>query len=66
MYILSGRIAVISYDPNTDQRLEEKMLGPNDFVFVPSKEPHSMRNLSATEDVTFLCCIANIYEEEGI
>ena len=66
MYILSGRIAVASHDPKTDERLEEKILGPNDFVFVPSMEPHSMRNLSDNEDVTFLCCIANIYEEEGI
>jgi quercetin dioxygenase-like cupin family protein len=64
MYILSGRIAVASYDPKTDERLEEKILGPNDFVFVPSMEPHSMRNLSDSGDVTFLCCIANIYEED--
>jgi hypothetical protein len=66
IYILSGRIAVASYHPKTDERLEEKILGPNDFVFVPSMEPHSMRNLSDNEDVTFLCCIANIYEDEGI
>ena len=50
----------------TDEKAEEKVLGPNDFVFVPSMEPHSMRNLSDNEDVTFLCCIANIYEDEGV
>ncbi|MFB3884998.1 MAG: cupin domain-containing protein [Thermodesulfobacteriota bacterium] len=66
MYILSGRIVVFSYDPKTDNVIEEKNLGPNDFVFIPSMEPHSMRNLSDKENVAFLCCIANIYEEEGI
>ena len=66
MYILSGRIAVVSYDKETDAKIEEKVMGPNDFVFVPSMEPHSMRNLSDTENVTFLCCIANVYEDESI
>ncbi len=66
MYILSGRIAIASHHSKADERLEEKILGRNDFVFVPSMEPHSMRNLSDNEDVTFLCCIANIYENEGI
>ena len=66
MYILSGRIAVFSYRFETDEKLEEKVMGPNDFVFVPSMEPHSMKNLSDTEDVTFLCCIANVYEDESI
>ena len=66
MYILSGRIAIASHHPKTDEKLEEKILGPNDFVFVPSMEPHSMRNLNDNEEVTFLCCIANIYEDEGI
>lgn len=66
MYILGGRIVVFSYDPKTDKKIEEKVMGPNDFVFVPTMEPHSIKNLSDTEDVTFLCCIANVYEEESI
>jgi quercetin dioxygenase-like cupin family protein len=66
MYILSGRIAVVSYDKETDAKIEEKVMGPNDFVFVPSMEPHSMNNLSDMENVTFLCCIANVYEDESI
>jgi len=66
MYILSGQIAVASHDLETDDTIEEKILGPNDFVFIPSMEPHSMRNLSDEEDVTFLCCIANIHEDQGI
>lgn len=63
MYILSGQLLVASHDPETDQMAEKKMVGPNDLVFVPSMEPHSMRNTSNSEEATFLCCIANIYED---
>jgi quercetin dioxygenase-like cupin family protein len=66
MYILSGRLSVTSYDLKTDQKVEEKIMGPDDFVFIPSMEPHSMRNLSDKEKVTFLCCIANVYEEDSL
>ena len=64
MYILSGKLLMMSHDSETDAVVEEKVMGPDDFVFVPSMEPHSMRNLSDTEEATFLCCIANVYEEE--
>ncbi len=66
MYILSGRLSVASHDPKTDEKIEEKVMGPNDFVFIPTMEPHSMENLSDTEDATFLCCIANVYEEDSV
>jgi quercetin dioxygenase-like cupin family protein len=66
MYILTGRIKIFKHDPKTDQVVEEKVLGPNDFVFIPTMEPHSMRNMSNKEDVTFLCCIANVYEEDSV
>ncbi len=66
MYILSGRLSVVAHDSKTDERVEERIMGPGDFVFVPSMEVHSMRNLSDSEDATFLCCIANVYEEESI
>lgn len=66
MYILSGRLAVIAHDSKTDEKVEEKTMVAGDFVFVPSMEPHSMRNLSDTEDATFLCCIANVYEDESL
>ncbi len=64
MYILSGHLAVMSHDPETDEVVEQKEMNPTDFVFVPTMEPHSMRNLSDTEPCTFLCCIANVFEEE--
>jgi quercetin dioxygenase-like cupin family protein len=66
MYILSGRLSVVAHNSKTDEKVEERIMGPGDFVFVPSLAPHSMRNLSETEDATFLCCIANVYEDESI
>ncbi len=66
MYILSGRLSVMSHDPKTDEVVEERPMGPNDLVYIPSMEPHSMRNLSDTEAATFLCCIANVYPEDTI
>jgi quercetin dioxygenase-like cupin family protein len=64
MFILSGHVRCFQYDAKTDQVVGEKVLGPNDFVFVPTLEVHSMRNESDQEPVIFLCCIANVYEEE--
>ena len=66
MYILSGRLEVVSYDGKMDEKVQEKTIGAGDLVFVPSMEPHSMRNLGDTESATFLCCIANVYEDDTI
>jgi quercetin dioxygenase-like cupin family protein len=66
MYILSGHISVMSHESKTDEATEEKIMGPSDLVFIRTMEPHSMKNLSDTETATFLCCIANVYEEENI
>jgi len=66
MYILSGHLKCFKHDSKTDRIVEEKALGPNDFIFIPTMEPHSMINVSDKENVTFLCCIANVYEEESI
>jgi len=66
MYILTGHLSITSHDPKTDEPVETKQMGPHDFVFIPTMEPHSMVNLSETETCTFLCCIANVYEEDSI
>lgn len=66
MYILSGHLKCFRHDPKTDRIVEEKALGPNDFVFIPTMEAHSMINVSDRENVTFLCCIANVHEEKSI
>lgn len=63
MYMLTGELMVYSHDPETDEKVKEKRIGPDDFVFVPSMEPHSMTNPSDSQEATFLCCIANVYEE---
>ena len=64
MYILTGNISVTTYDFETDEITAEVEAGPNDVIFIPSMEPHSLSNMSDQKEVTFLCCIANVYEEE--
>jgi len=64
MYMLSGRLTVYAHDPETDEKIHEQVVEPNEAIFVPSMEPHSMKNMSDTQGATFLCCIANVYEED--
>jgi mannose-6-phosphate isomerase-like protein (cupin superfamily) len=64
MFILSGRATVFSHESETNQVKEERTAGPFDVVFVPTMEPHSIKNLSASDPVLFLCCVGNVYEEE--
>ncbi len=66
MYILSGRFECRSFDPQTEQPTMTVTAEAGDTVVVPSLEPHGMRNLSATEKATFLCCIGNVYEKEPL
>jgi quercetin dioxygenase-like cupin family protein len=66
MYILSGQFECMQYEPETDKILQKKTCGPGDVIYVPSMEPHGMRNLSDTEPATFLCCICSVYEENSI
>ena len=64
MYVLEGEMIVSSYSFETDKKMEEKKLGANELVYIPSMEPHGCVNVSDTNNVTFLCCIANVYDEE--
>jgi len=66
MYILNGKVRCFRHDPPTDRIVEEKVLGPNDFIFIPTMEVHSMKNESSEDPVNFLCCIANVYEEDTL
>jgi len=66
MYILTGCVRCFQHDAKTDGTVAEKVLGAGDYVFIPSMEVHSMRNESNREPVTFLCCIANVYEEDTV
>jgi len=64
MYILTGHLSITCYSIETDAPIETRGMGPHDYVFIPTMEPHSMVNLSNSEPCTFLCCIANVYEED--
>ena len=65
MYILSGQFECYQYNADTDEVVQKKICGPGDAIYIPSLEPHGMKNLSTTEPATFLCCICNVYDEEG-
>jgi quercetin dioxygenase-like cupin family protein len=60
MYFLSGRFECYRFDPETDEPTETRICGPGDAVYVPSMEPHGMKNLSSIEPGTFLCCICTL------
>jgi len=51
---------------SSNQVVEEKIPGPNDFIFLRTMEVYSIKNISDQENVTFLCCIANVYGGESI
>jgi len=66
MYILSGQFECFQCDPQTDELVKKKICGPGDFIYVPSLEPHGMKNISDKEPATFLCCICNVYDQEDV
>ncbi|MDM8517095.1 cupin domain-containing protein [Desulfobacterales bacterium HSG16] len=63
MYILTGTFECYEYDMDSEEKTRIEITGPGDFVFVPSMEPHGMKNIGE-EPATFLCCIGNVYEKE--
>jgi len=66
MYIVSGQFECYQYDADTDEVVKKVTCGPGDSIYLPSLEPHGMKNLSDTDPATFLCCICNVYEEESV
>lgn len=62
MYILEGEFECRQFDPETDKLIGTFTCRAGEAVFVPSLEPHGMRNLSETKSASFLCCICNVYE----
>jgi len=66
MYVLSGRFECWRFDLETEAMLDKKEAGPGDFIYIPSMEPHGMRNLSDSQAGTFLCCICNVYDEKPV
>ena len=62
MYILDGEFECYAFDPETDVIKSKEQCGPGMSVFVPSMEPHGMKNIGK-EPANFLCCICSIYDE---
>ena len=63
MYILSGEFECWQFDIDTEDILDRQIVGPGDFIYVPTMEPHGMTNIG-TEPAAFLCCIGNVYEDK--
>ena len=63
MYILNGTFECYQYDMESEEVLETVVTGSGDFVYVPSLEPHGMKNIG-DEPAAFLCCIANVYTDK--
>ena len=63
MYILSGKTECYQYDMESEEVVQTTGAEAGDFIYVPSMEPHGMKNVG-DEPLTFLCCIANVYEDD--
>lgn len=63
MFIVDGTFECWAFDPETDELVETKICPPGTSVYVPSMEPHGMKNIGDTPG-HFLCCICNVYERE--
>ena len=63
MYIRSGEFECWSFDAETDELVKKRICGPGTSIYIPSLEPHGMKN-TTDEPATFLCCICNVYDEE--
>jgi len=63
MYIESGEFECWAFDPETNELKHKKICGPGTSIFVPSMEPHGMKN-TTDKPATFLCCICNVYEDD--
>ena len=66
MFILEGEFDCYEYDKETDEISKTERARAGSSIYIPSMEPHGMKNMMDTPS-TFLCCICNVYEEdEGI
>jgi quercetin dioxygenase-like cupin family protein len=63
MYILDGAFECLAFDADTDELVDKKICTAGTSVFIPSMEPHGMKNIG-DEPASFLCCICNVYDRE--
>lgn len=63
MFIVSGRFECWSFDPKTDELIYKQEVGPGTAIYLPSMEPHGVKNIG-DEPATYTCCICNVYDEK--
>ena len=63
MFILEGEFECWAFDPETDELKEKQICPAGTSVYIPSMEPHGMKNVGQGL-ATFLCCICNVYDQE--
>jgi len=51
----------VEFDPETDAQKKKVICGPGTSIYLPSMQPHGMKN-TTDEPATFLCCICNVYD----
>lgn len=61
MFILEGTFECSAHDTETDEMIDSKICGPGSSIFIPSMEPHSIKNIG-DDTVHFICCICNVYD----
>ncbi len=66
MFVLSGKFECRRFDVDTNELIEKRICGPGDSIYIPTMEPHGMKNMSDTEEGTFLCCICNVYDNKKL
>ena len=62
VYMMRGKVLFTS---SRNGEIEEKEIGPGDFVYTYSFEPHSLRNLSDNEPANFLCFIDCVDDKQN-
>ena len=65
MFILSGEFECWEFDLGTVELKKKAVCGAGTSIYIPSMQPHGMKNLS-DQPSTFLCCICNVYDEEAL
>jgi len=63
MYLVSGRALCSAL--SRDAKIEEREIGPGDFAYTYSFEPHATKNLSDSEPAVFLCCIDCVDDKQN-
>ena len=63
MYILEGTFECRAFDATTDELVDKKICPAGTSVFIPSMEPHGMKNIG-DGPAHFLCCICNVYDQK--